>query len=354
METGPTRAWIPLLAGVRGVGGVVLGGLDLDTLLRRSLVDPHATHVTSDQHTLLMLNSIDMTGDEAHALGAGRLNHGFASLGLRTMLSTSTLGAALEVLARYFATCSSVIRMRIDHAGDFTEVSLRAEGRDEARCEVLEEIWFNALYAFLCWFVGRRLPVIAAAVARLDHPAVHRVHWAANAPLSRGDVSSLLLPRPCLQWRRQVEDVDEPVWEALRFWMDDDVSLAHDRTGLRSVFGEFEGPARAKFEDAFDHRGLGGRQMSRRIKAEYGANFRDLRGDALAAAATRMLQSSSMPIEEIGARLGYAEERSFRRFLRNRTGQTPAQIRRAGALAPQAPDEAVRARIHALTRKMEL
>ena len=127
METGPTRAWIPLLAGVRGVGGVVLGGLDLDTLLRRSLVDPHATHVTSDQHTLLMLNSIDMTGDEAHALGAGRLNHGFASLGLRTMLSTSTLGAALEVLARYFATCSSVIRMRIDHAGDFTEVSLRAD-----------------------------------------------------------------------------------------------------------------------------------------------------------------------------------------------------------------------------------
>lgn len=332
----------------------MLGGLDRDALLSRSLVDPDATYITSDQHTLLMLNSIDMTGDEAHALGAGRLNHGFASLGLRTMLSTSTLGAALEVLARYFATCSSVIRMRIDHSGEFAQVSLRAEGRDGARCEVLEEIWFNALYTFLCWFVGKRLPVMAATVARLDHRAVHRVHWAAKAPLSRGEVSSLLLPRACLQWRRQVEDVDEPVWEALRFWMDDDAAAGSGATGLRTVFSRFESPARAKAEDAFEGRGLGERQMSRRIKAQYGANFRDLRGDALAAAATRLLQTSSLPIDEVGAQLGYAEERSFRRFMRNRTGQTPAQIRRTGTLAPQTPDEAVRSRIHALTRKMEL
>lgn len=337
-----------------GAQGLVLGGLDRDALFSRSLVDPAATHITSDQHTLLMLNSIDMTGDEAHALGAGRLNHGFASLGLRTMLSTSTLGAALEVLARYFATCSSVIRMRVDHSADFAEVSLRAEGRDEVRCEVLEEIWFNALYTFLCWFVGRRLPVMAATVARLDHRAVHRVHWAANAPLSRGEVSSLLLPKACLGWRRQVEDVEEPVWEALRFWMDDDLAADPGPTGLRTVFNRFESPARARVEDAFEGRGLGERQMSRRIRAEYGATFRDLRGDALAAAATRLLQTSSMPIDEVGAQLGYAEERSFRRFMRNRTGQTPAQIRRAGNLAPQTPDQAVRSRIHALTRKMEL
>ncbi|MDP3854900.1 AraC family transcriptional regulator [Phenylobacterium sp.] len=331
----------------------MLGGLDLDTLLSRSLVAPDATHVTSDQHTLLMLNSIDMTGDEAHALGAGRLNHGFASLGLRTMLSTSALGPALEVLARYFATCSSVFRMRIEPRGDFVEISLRAEGRDEARCEVLEEIWFNALYAFMCWFVGRRLPVMAATVARLDDPLVQRVYWATNAPLSRGETSSLLLPRACLQWRRLVEDVEEPVWEALRFWMDDDVG-PHAQAGLRSVFSRFETPARTRLDEAFYDHGVGDRQMSRRIKAEYGATFRDLRGDALVDVATRMLQTTDVPIDEIGAQLGYAEERSFRRFLRNRAGQTPAQIRRAGARAPRTPDEAVRSRIHALTRKMEL
>lgn len=355
MEASPTRARIPLLAGVRGAGALVLGGVDLDILLSRSLVEPGATHVTADQHTLLMLNSIDMTGDEAHALGAGRLNHGFASLGLRTMLSTATLGAALEVLSRYFATCSSVFRMRIDYRGDLAEVSLRAEGRDEARCEVLEEIWFNALYTFMCWFVGRRLPVMGAVVARLDHPSAYRVHWAANAPLSRGEVSSLLLPRACLQWRRQVHEVEEPVWEALRFWMDDDVGSAADvQTGLRTVFGRFEAPARARLDEAFGDRGVGDRQMSRRIKAQYGATFRDLRGDALVEVATRLLQMTDMPIDEIGAQLGYAEERSFRRFLRNRAGQTPAQIRRAGGRTPRTSDQAVRSRIHALTRKMEL
>ncbi|MES3026730.1 MAG: helix-turn-helix domain-containing protein [Pseudomonadota bacterium] len=234
-------------------------------------------------------------------------------------------------------------------------MSLRAEGRDEARCEVLEEIWFNALYTFMCWFVGRRLPVMGAVVARLDHPSAYRVHWAANAPLSRGEVSSLLLPRACLQWRRQVHEVEEPVWEALRFWMDDDVGSAADvQTGLRTVFGRFEAPARARLDEAFGDRGVGDRQMSRRIKAQYGATFRDLRGDALVEVATRLLQMTDMPIDEIGAQLGYAEERSFRRFLRNRAGQTPAQIRRAGGRTPRTSDQAVRSRIHALTRKMEL
>lgn len=349
------KAQIPLFAGAPPDGGLVLGGLDLDTLLNRSLVAPDATHITANQHILLMLNSIDMTGDEAHALGAGRLNTGFASLGLRTMLSTPSLGPALNVLTRYFVTCSSMFRMDVSREGDFARVSLRAEGRQEERSEVLEEIWFNALYGFLCWFVGRRIPVLAATVARLEPTAALRVHWTWTARLTRGEVSSMLIPLDCLAWPRKADEVEEPVWEALDFWMDDEVTSVNDgRTGLRAVFNQFEAPARAKVGDAFTNPDVGERQRSRRIRTAYGANFRDLRGDALVEAARTLLRTTDTSIEDVGAQLGYSEERSFRRFIKSRTGVTPAQIRQGASLNPPTPDAEVRSRIHALTRKMEL
>lgn len=352
MSVGSSSARIPLSWDLEGPGPV-LGGLDLETLLDRSLVEPGATHVTPSQRILLMLNSIDMTGDEAHAMGAGRLNHGFASLGLRTMLSTASLGPALEVLGRYFATCSSVIRIEVDRQGDMARVSLRAEGPGQERCEVLEEIWFNALYTFMCWFVGRRIPVLAATVSRPDQPNAYRVHWAAHAPLARGETSSLLIPRACLEWGRKVEDVEEPVWEALRFSMDGEAS-GGGRIGLRTVFLGLDAPAKARAQEISQGRFVGERQLSRRMRREHGASFRDLRGDALVEVAKTLLRSTDMPIEAVAARLGYAEERSFRRFVRGRTGLTPAQIRKGVTLPPATSEEAVRAKIRALTRKMEL
>lgn len=355
MDSSPPRVQIPILGDLSVQGGLVLGGLDRDQLLDRSLIDLDATHVTPAQHILLMLNSIDMTGDEAHALGSGRLNRGFASLGLRTMLSTATLGPALDVLARYFVTCSSVFRIEVQRQQDMAKVSLRAEGRDEARSTVLEEIWFNALYAFMCWFVGRRIPVVTATVARLDQPNAHRVHWAGNARLTQGEVSSLYVPLACLQWPRSVVEVEEPIWEALRFWMDEDeVPPDRSHTGLRPMFGASDAPAKVKAQEASPGRIVGPRQLNRRFRAEHGAGFRDLRNDALAETATFMLRSSDTPIETISARLGYAEERSFRRFIRSRTGLTPLQVRNAARLHLASRDDAVRSRIHDLTRKMEL
>lgn len=348
------RAQLPLFAEAPTAGGLVLGGLDLDTLLSRSLVAADATSITPDQHILLMLNSIDMTGDEAHALGAGRLNTGFASLGLRTMLSTQSLGPALGVLARYFVTCSSIFRMAVGREGDFARVSLRASGREEDRSEVLEEIWFNALYTFMSWFVGRRIPVLAATVARLGPTAAYRIQWAKTARLERGEVSSVLIPLECLAWPRCASDVEEPVWEALRFWMDDETTASADaRTGLRAVFNRFDAPARARIGDAYTAVDIGERQRSRRIKREHGASFRDLRGDALVEAARKLLCSTDAPIDDIGAELGYSEERSFRRFIKSRTGVTPAQIRQGAMGTLPSPDPEVRSRIHALTRKME-
>lgn len=330
--------------------GRVLGGLDLDGLLSRSLIDPATTELTSDQHFLLMLNSIDITDDECHALADKPLRPGFSALGLRAMLGTSTLGAALRVLARYYAMTPSVFRLQIDTGGDLARIALFAEGRHRARAAMLEEIWLMALNMFMSWFVGRRIPLLAMRVARPDHPDTGGAHWALGAPVSAGQETSLLIPATCLQLPRRVGDVDEPIWEAMRFWMDE-VGPPPGEGLLGAAFSGAEAPAKTRLREAFEGLALCDRQISRRIRRDLGVSFRDLRGDALIELARELLRHSDDSIEDIGARLGYAEERSFRRFVRGRTGLTPAQIRRGAAATA---DPQVRSLVRSMVQKLQV
>jgi AraC-like DNA-binding protein len=328
--------------------GEILGGLELDDLLTRSRIDPAAEALTPDQHFLLMLNSIDITDDECHGLAARPMRPGFSAIGLHAMLGTSNLAAALRVLARYYASPASVFRLEVREDDDFARIALRAEGEDRAQAAMLEEIWLMALNMFMDWFVGRRLPVAGMTVARPDHPDLGAAHWALGAPLALDEVTSVVLPRACLTLDRRAGDVEEPIWEAMRFSM---AESALPPGGDALELAEAVAPARTRLRDAFNGLALCDRQLSRRIRAEHGLTFRDLRGEALAALARELLRYTDIPIPEIGARLGYSEERSFRRFMRARTGFTPAQIR-TGAFPPADPE--ARERLHTLVKKLHV
>jgi AraC-like DNA-binding protein len=330
--------------------GRVLGGLELDGLLSRSLIEPDATQLTADQHFLLMLNSIDITDDECHGLGDKPLRPGFSAIGLRAMLGTATLDAALRVLSRYYAM--TAFRLEVRKGGALARIALRAEGRDRARAAMLEEIWLMALYMFMSWFVGRRLPLLAMSVARPDHPDIGGAHWAFGAPVSAGEETSLLVPLSCLNLARRVSDAEEPIWEAMRFWMDEVMPSAGEWV-LGGAFSGAEAPAKTRLREAFEELELGDRQLSRRIRRSHGASFRDLRGHALAEIARELLRNSGDSIEDIGARLGYAEERSFRRFMRSRTGLTPAQIRKGAGIGAAADPEA-RVLVRSLVKKLQV
>jgi AraC-like DNA-binding protein len=212
---------------------------------------------------------------------------------------------------------------------------------------MLEEIWLMALSMFMNWFVGRDLPIVSMTVARRDHPDVGGLHWAFGAPVARADVTSLVLPLEALQLPRRAADVEEPIWEAIRFRLD---RMPVGERPLGMVFAGGDAPARARRGDALGGVALCERQMRRRVRRAHGAGFRELRAEALAGLARDLLCNTDDPIEAIGARLGYAEERSFRRFIRARTGLTPAQIRR-GADGPA--DAETRDRLRDLARRLQ-
>ena len=327
----------------------MLGGLDFERLLSRARVDPAATALTADQHFLMMLNSIDITDDESHGLADRPLRPGYAVIALRAMLGTATLEGALRVLARYFALSSSVFALEVREGGGLASIALKADGRHAVRAAMLEEIWLMTLNMFLSWFVGRRLPALAVSVARADHPDLGRPHWAIGAPVSLRESTSLLVPGACLKLPKRAGETDEPIWAAMSFWM----QLTAPPPGegpLGAVLAQSAAPAKARLQDAVDV-ALCERQAGRRVRQAHGSSFRELRAEALTELARDLLIRTDEPIEAIAARLGYAEESSVRRFMRSRTGLTPAQIRKTG---PAPFDPEARDLLRTLVRKLEV
>ncbi|MFN7572737.1 MAG: AraC family transcriptional regulator [Betaproteobacteria bacterium] len=83
-------------------------------------------------------------------------------------------------------------------------------------------------------------------------------------------------------------------------------------------------------EDAAARLGLHPRTLNRRLAAE-GVNFRQIKASAQFEAARLLLRSTDLPLEAVGAALGYAELSSFSRSFTAWAGCSPSVWRRRAA-----------------------
>lgn len=323
-----------------------LGALDTRALLSHARIDPTTTLLRRDEHLLVLLSNIDLTGDESHGLGVERLRLGFASTGLRVMLSRPDLGRALASLSSFFAANSSVLRLEVCQSGNAVKLSLTAFGRDQAGGALLEEIWLNAIYIFISWYVGRSPPIIGASSRIPTMQGLSHV-WRDTRVITKvEDHCSIDLPVECLSWPRSVTDVESPLGEALSFWVGHVVGSGK----ISAAIGAELHSADMKLAD-FEVGSVSDRQRSRRVRNAHGMSFRAVRAKALEALAVQLLEQTDDTIDTIAMRLGYAEERSFRRFVSRSTGFTPAQIRQR---ASERPAPGVPGRIRELASKIDI
>lgn len=82
--------------------------------------------------------------------------------------------------------------------------------------------------------------------------------------------------------------------------------------------------------------GMHERTLSRRLQAD-GTNFRRVRDDVLHSASQQMLRTTSMPLAEVAAALGYAEASAFIHAFTRWSGQTPDRWRRGHERSAAAP-----------------
>lgn len=96
---------------------------------------------------------------------------------------------------------------------------------------------------------------------------------------------------------------------------------------IRRVVRTLVATGRWSADDVAATFGMSRRTLARRLE-DNGSNFRKLLEAALFDSARHLLESSSLPMLEIAARLGYADAASFARAFKRWSGLTPRQWRR--------------------------
>jgi AraC-like DNA-binding protein len=299
--------------------GVVMRGLSRERLFQNSFIDSSARSPISLGQMVLLSMAI-MTETDDHFLGLGRRSvpPGQMILMFRILMGCGTVGGALNSLVRFQEMERQI---SIDLHSDGAETQLRVSCGDAfggANAAFIEDFYLNTIFGVLCYFLGRRFPATAVTTRNPIQP-LDTQHWSMFAPVRRGRLAALHFPTATLLEPRQGDPADDICWEILRhrIALDDSASLARDGSvSLRHL------NTLALCEDL----GISPATFRRRNRAS-GNGFRRLREETLVDASLNLLADETRSISSIAAQLGYADVRSYRRFIKGATGRTPDQLR---------------------------
>ncbi|WP_322011242.1 helix-turn-helix domain-containing protein [Paraburkholderia sp. J12] len=325
---------VPIAMAYARSEGAVSRGLSRDVIFREALVDPKTqTDVSFAQLVLLYLISIKETDDKFGGLGRRSFPPSQIVLMLRVMMGCDTLECALRSLARFHETGQSIsigLRIRASEAElcVFCDDALGGEN-----APAIEDIYISTLFGGLSYFLGRRFPV-TAIVTRNRAFASSTRHWSIAVPLHLGPVAAIRFSRSLLAERRQGIPTDDIWWAVLECWL----SHAH---GVHTRVSHCAASIRQLNTTALcDELGISPATFRRKNSAS-GGTFRHFREETLVRASLSLLADGSRSISSIAAELGYADVRSYRRFIKGATGLTPDQLRTnsdatsMGALEPE-------------------
>ena len=93
----------------------------------------------------------------------------------------------------------------------------------------------------------------------------------------------------------------------------------------------------ASVAEAADHIHLTERTFARRFRKALGISPVDFLQSVRIDRARELLERSRLPIDEVAAKVGYAETAAFRRAFRRKTGMSPSDYRKQFKLPPKSP-----------------
>ena len=344
------EAWIRQIS-----AGVTARGHDLANHLASLGIDPTKETFTRGEMVLVTVANGNLLDDEALGLLPTRVAPGSLALRVGTMMTCPTLGAGILVSNHLTAITRSPIQIRFVTEGD--QVRLTVTGTDGGctGARVLEDLTIHAVFVLISWLVGHLITVTNFTTPLADYPFMGQRHPIMNVETCSGPETSLTFPREALDWPIVVEMTTQPISESMTWYQ---LALSNRVEGASvRVLGQqipLDELASLRMDGSVPEAEVGERQVRRRLVAELGKTFRDVKHDLMVDIAREMLSGTDLTLEEIAARLGYLEPRSFRRFIKGKTGLTPSQLRAAGRPQPLEPNPAAKAEFKARVRYMEL
>jgi AraC-like DNA-binding protein len=313
-------AIVPIAEAYEQSEGAVARGLSRDSLFESSFIDPKTqAQISVSQMVLLSMTAIAQTDD--HFLGLGRKSVPAGQLILlhRIMMGCGTVERALNSIVRFHGM-GHPIAIGLATDGEETLLQIRCDDSfGSANGPAIEEMYLNTIFGGLCYFVGRRFPVNAVTLRNRDQP-FDVLHWSMAAPAYLGRAAALRFPTSALSERRQGEPTDDICWAILAH------RIALDGGGETAAPGAPVSIRRLRTIELCDELGISPATFRRRNQAS-GSSFRRFREETLVDASLDLLADETRSVSWIAAQLGYADVRSYRRFIKGATGLTPDQLR---------------------------
>ena len=273
-------------------------------------------------------------GDEGFALFRAPLRPGTFEFLCRGVVSSATLGEALERAARFLAIVLPDLEVRIVAGAAQARIEIEERRRLRPRAghpaRVFAFEWLlRLLHGLACWLAGRGLTLdeVRFPYPRPPHAAdyalVYTEHSSFDAPRLVAAFDARLLDLPV---RRDASDLaafldGAPGKISMLYRRDREIARAVREAIARSLDGApgFGAVARSMH--------LSPRTLHRRLAHE-GTSFRALKASLRRERALQRLEMSRSSVAEIAAELGYSEPSAFFRAFRGWTGASPSAHRK--------------------------
>lgn len=330
---------IPLAWAEKHCVGVVRACGSADAILQQSLIErtfgDGRDQIAFDQLGLLYLNTARAIADDASGLGLRRVPRGTATLAAHVMLGCGTLDYALTTVSRLYGT--STIRYGLKLGADDALIVVQSEDAESPSAFALEELYAVFLFGAASLFLGRPLPLRIFQTRDPTHPHLNGRHWATFAPVCFAKTAGLRVPRSILAARRVGQGSDQIHWDMIEPWL----AAAEGQAALAAQ--KFVAIGDLRLDALAAEAGVSVSTLRRDMSRTHGG-FRQVRQNLVLDAGLNLLHHSGRSTEAIAELLGYADARSFRRFIKSATGHTPEALR-AAPFSARPPARAVRDRI---------
>jgi AraC-like DNA-binding protein len=300
------------------------------------------------QHSLLCLNTALAVEDATHGLARSGLDTCYPAVGLRMAVGCANLEGALISLSRLYGRASRAVGIQLTTDHEEAILSVHMDAADEADVAFLEENYLGWAFMQVLYFLGRTPPISEVTLRDPHHFCLGMPHWGIPGTVRYGEVTAIRFPRWLLGQPPAARAGVNVMWECHQPWM-----ALFNRGASTSLASYVSGEGFVRFSDVVRESGKSTSTLRRRLQAS-GGGFRAARRRALTGVAIERLCQSDQNIEALSSELGYADVRSFRRFIKAATGLTPQQIRARRGIKTTDDDDHVLSELNAICARMNI
>ncbi|CAN5773219.1 AraC family transcriptional regulator [soil metagenome] len=328
------RATIPISNVVDILKVVERRGIDPVKVLERAnvsraLLESNLSRLTQPQFTAVIRQVVRATRDEFWGLGRRPVTIGTFSSACRIALAQRTLGEAVRAGLHHYRLCTDDITGRLWMNDGVARIRVVSTVDDPMPGRLLQATFLYFLYGLMCWYAGRRVPLLRADFAFARSQASDDAVRAFNTEVRFDQPSSELhfpeawLKTGCVQDSYTLDALLRESPGSLAVGFRDRTTMSERLTRLlRQNLSES-----IDLDYAASHLAISAATLRRRLAID-GHSFQGLKDVIRRDASIELLHGTNQTLEQIAEALGFSDVSTYHRAFKRWTGSAPGDYRR--------------------------